>query len=118
MTKYGVSAQILLIIGWPTETEDEFQETLDMLTKMKKDAYKIQHINLGGTFKTAKHHETYTQFDFEFDRHGNWVLGNNDMLLRIDRWMRVYNHCQNIGLTIDAKHIHRLKKMRELYNDQ
>ena len=34
MKKYGINANLLIIVGYPTETEKDFQETLDMLQMM------------------------------------------------------------------------------------
>ena len=115
MTKYASRSQIMLIIGWPTETEEDFQQTLDMLTEVKNRNYSIKHVNLGGTCGIAQGAPMCDIYKFEYDTYGNWVYLDNNMAVRVDRWFRVYEHCESIGLQIDAKHLEKMKRYREKY---
>jgi anaerobic magnesium-protoporphyrin IX monomethyl ester cyclase len=116
MTKCNISAQIFLIVGWPTETENEFKETLDLLTEISKRKYLIQHINIGGTFKIADTQHGNGVFEYTFDKFKQWIYEGNTMQVRLDRWFKLYDHLEKIGLTADAKHFHRLRRLRYLYD--
>jgi hypothetical protein len=116
MTKYNIKSQIMLIVGWPSETEVDFEETLNMIRKVAKEKYYIEHINLGPTYTFSKYQWGQDEFNLKFDKHGKWVYKDNTMVVRMKRWMRLYDLCKELGLPINAKHRHTIKKLMEKYH--
>lgn len=108
LSRYNIRITVMLIIGCPTETEEYFQETLDMLSEMKKNKYNIQRINVGGTCGISPQVELYTKYDYTNDEYG-WIYKGNDKATRVKRWFRTYEHCLSLGLETDTKHIERMK---------
>ena len=51
LEKFGINCYFLMIVGYPTETNDDFQDTVDMFYRYEKYAINgtILGVNLGGT---------------------------------------------------------------------
>lgn len=93
LDKYKITCTFLMIVGYPTETEDDFQATLDMFKNYKKYANKIiTNINFGSTlgilpgtplFNNAK------EWKIELDKYeNNWMALQNPNLTLQERIKR------------------------------
>jgi radical SAM superfamily enzyme YgiQ (UPF0313 family) len=104
LDRYGITCQFLMIVGYPTETEEDFQATLDMFTQYKKYAHVIQNINIGNTlgilpgtplFRTA------AEYNIVLDKYeNNWeALDNPELTLerRLQRRTELKQHVVNLG---------------------
>ena len=94
---------LLLIIGYITETEEDFQKTLDLLDRY--EPYKtFLSITLGSTYyiskKSKKIHED-EGLEITFDDDGHWIYKDNTIEVRLDRWFRMRDKCISLGYTID-----------------
>ncbi len=109
--KYGIDVNLLFIIGYPTETEEDFQETLDMLTRYKKyvDSGTLKNINLGNTLSILPNTPLYEQMGdllIEAEDLNNWHSQLNpelDLRRRIERRILAQDHAENLGYILPAR---------------
>jgi len=92
----GIKMKFLLIVGYPTETAEDFIETLDMLEKFKEYAPITQispHMMLvdKGTPLDFNHRELYDDFGFEFKNE------NSDYDERYRRFLKIFEVGQSLG---------------------
>jgi radical SAM superfamily enzyme YgiQ (UPF0313 family) len=119
LDKYNITCQFLMLFGYPTETQEDFQETLDMFKKYQKYANTIiTNVSFGSTlailpgtplFSNAK------KYNIELDKHeNNWIAYNNPELTLAERIRRRHaakDHVLTLGYklnqdeTIDMLHI-------------
>jgi radical SAM superfamily enzyme YgiQ (UPF0313 family) len=105
LEKYKITCTFLMIVGYPTETDQDFQETLDMFTKYKYLApHIIVDINVGSTMSILPGTPLYYQADelnLELDKYeNNWVaLDNPDLTLdkRLERRAKLKQHLLDSG---------------------
>lgn len=128
MHKYGVNSIFLLFTGMPTETEEDFQATLDLLTEMVpyKDSV-ILEVELG--WITTIHYDTPLRESSLKDKDMIvtkdpvlWYNKNNPTLTfreRISRRIRIQEHATKCGYQLtwdshlqveDAERIYREKE--------
>lgn len=108
--KYKIKCRFLMIIGYPTESEKDFQDTLDMFTRYKhlSDKGIIEEVNLGLTLNllpgTPLHKNKEKDNIIQMNNHINdWICTDNpslDYKERIRRRIVVQSHCQNLGYKI------------------
>lgn len=94
---------LLLIIGYPTETESDFQMTLNMLKKYRLYKTNIK-VHLGITYyinPDALQKHKNKGHDIKFDEHNNWYYKDNNMLTRVERWFRLKKLCEELGYRIN-----------------
>ncbi len=109
--KYGIDVNLLFIIGYPAETEEDFQETLNMLTRYKKyvDSGALKNINLGNTLSILPNTPLYEQMGdllIEADDLNNWHSQLNpelDLRRRIERRILAQDHAEKLGYTLNSR---------------
>jgi len=92
--KQNVFANFLIIIGYATETEEDFQQTLDLMKKTS--LYKNVKFNIGRPYMISSN----TEHQIRFDKHQNWYTKNNDFALRCSRWIRTVKYCKELNIPI------------------
>lgn len=110
LEKYNITCTFLMIIGYPTETEYDFQLTLDMFKKYQHLANKIIiDINFGSTLGILPGTPLYNQaleFNIELDKHeNNWIAHDNPTLTlqeRIRRVNTITEYVTNLGYKFDT----------------
>ena len=123
LDKYNITCVFLMIFGYPTETKDDFQETLDMFTKYQKYANRIiTHIGFGTTLAILPGTPLFNNaktLNIELDKHeNNWIaLDNPDLTLaeRINRRNSAKEHVQALGYKLDEDDS--LNMLHILYNN-
>jgi len=112
-TKNKIWFTPMFIIGWPTETEEDFQETLDFLTEISTYGY-VGQVNPGLTLRLNSNMRTTQEFNIKKDSNGHWFYKDNDYKLRQDRWNRFVDHCKKVGLRVTERH---RETVEENYSD-
>lgn len=107
LKKYNITCVILMIVGYPTETDDDFQETLEMFNRYKEYMPIIEHVSIGSTLGILQGTPLYKnaeKFNIEIDTHeNNWVARDNkDLTLskRIEWRHHLKNHLLNLGYSL------------------
>jgi radical SAM superfamily enzyme YgiQ (UPF0313 family) len=107
LEKYNITCSFLMIVGYPTETDADFQETLDMFSRYKHLTHIITDINIGSTLGILPGtplHNNAKAYNIEVDKYeNNWVAWDNkDLTLekRIQRRNILKDHVLNLGYTI------------------
>jgi radical SAM superfamily enzyme YgiQ (UPF0313 family) len=107
LDKYKITCIFLMIIGYPTETNKDFQDTLDMFTRYKKYIPIIVNVAIGSTLGILPGTPLYyraKEFNIEVDKHeNNWVaLDNPELTLenRIERRHKLKDHVLKLGYSI------------------
>jgi len=93
-----INIDMNLIVGYYTETENEFQKTIDMITKLSSIKDIKMSVNVGPTFILNK--SKRKQLDIKLDQGGGWFYKENTYPVRVDRWLRLIDHCKITGFEV------------------
>ena len=95
----------MMLVGYPTETEKEFQENIEFLHNIKKysDSGTIFQVSLGPTLRVYEgtplaHH--FEEQGIDFSDEGGWEYGDNDQKTRIERWFEMRNTARDLGIKL------------------
>ena len=127
MSRTGMHCYFFIIIGYPTETDEDFQDSLDMFTRYQKYAIEgtLYGVNLGalasvddGTplYKNAENLGIVPILPAEHAHGLNWQSKNNPVTLekRILRRILIQEHCINLKYTVWNADMH-LKRIKASY---
>ena len=127
MHQYNITCAFLMIVGYPTETDQDFQATLDMFTRYKPLANTIiVDVVIGSTLGilpgTPLHYRA-EEFNIVLDKYeNNWVaLDNPDLTLekRLQRRDQLKEHLVSCGYRLQDNTEHMMKilnKNLEMFN--
>ena len=106
--KYNIKMAWLLMVGYPTETEEDFNKTLNLLERYNWINQKglIKNIALGPTLEILKGSPLWNeQFNMgiNWDETKNWYLNNNTKEARINRWLKLKERCEQLNYPIVEK---------------
>jgi len=95
--RYNIPLGIFLIVGFFTETENDFLDTIKFLSKIVKYKECIYISGLAPYFIN-----TSTQYDKDvgYDKVGIWYYKENNYITRIRRWFTIVEFCQRYGIKI------------------
>jgi radical SAM superfamily enzyme YgiQ (UPF0313 family) len=138
-SKHKIRCIPLLMVGYPTETDEDFQENLAFWSRYKKynDNGTILKPSVMATniLPDTPLHDKYINSGLEYDEFGHWVYGDNTMKVRIERWFKYRDEAHRLGysLTLDTpNHLireykritgidlheeYKLKDSEEIWND-
>ena len=125
--KYGIGITALMMVGYPTETEKDFQDTLDFFTKHQKHKDAFLHVIVGGTFVFMAHAPIWhmqDELNIKHDNMGNWMSNDNTFEVRMERRERLRQHVLDLGYRMPVdnhqkvikKYYNKLGKLKS-YND-
>lgn len=108
MSTHNITCTFLMMVGYPTETDEDFQQTLDLFTRYKSYAGNvIQGVSVGSTLGILPGTPLYQQakeLNIELDSHeNNWIALNNKDLsidVRLQRRERLQQHLQLLGFKV------------------
>lgn len=113
--KRNINMKFLLIVGYPTETEKMFEDTLQLLRDYAKYSHLISishHVMM--TFKnTPLDFDHRELFDSEFGF--KWKNENSDFDIRFERFIKVYELGKELGYTFQK---HCLEKIERYKSDK
>jgi len=99
--RVGIKIVPLMMVGYPTETEEDFLETLNFLDNLKKYEDILVDLNLNNPTRIlpgsplGDHLEMYnishTGMTHDYDFTANWECGENTYKVRIERFFRFLN---------------------------
>lgn len=115
----NIPLTICFMIGYPTETEEDFNKNLEFVRKHSDKADKI-NIILGATYILQDETEIFNkqkEMGIEIDIHGNWFKGNNNLPIRFNRWLRFKNLVVSLGYSFDNKNEYMLRKLYKKYEE-
>lgn len=110
LDRVGIRCRMLMIIGYPTETDQDFQDTLDMFDRylpyLKNGT--IEEVNLGLTLNLLRNTPLSNNLDkynlVQSDSHiNNWICKDNptlDYKKRLRRRIQVQAHCEKLGYKV------------------
>ena len=99
----GVDVTILLIVGWPTETEENFEETLQFITNISK--YDNLLVQPGTTLLVGPEMITLNKKYKLIRPYGDkWRYGKNTKEERKKRWLRLVDHCKKLNVSVSEQH--------------
>ena len=122
--KYDVQMAWLLLVGYPTETEEEFQKTLDMLDKYNwiNETGLVRSVALGPTLDIVPGSPLWKnqkQLGITWDENKHWVYKDNTREVRIRRWLRLKEKCLNLGYPVVEKATdHLLAELEKITNQK
>jgi radical SAM superfamily enzyme YgiQ (UPF0313 family) len=114
LDKYKISCVFLMIVGYPTETEEDFQETMDMFVRYKKYNHIIKNVVVGSTLSILPGTPLFNEAEESniiLDKYeNNWVALNNPELTlekRIQRRHTLKDHVLKLGFAAfnDSEHM-------------
>jgi radical SAM superfamily enzyme YgiQ (UPF0313 family) len=124
LKKYNITCTFLMIVGYPTETDSDFQETMDMFTRYKEYIPTITNVNIGSTLGILPGTPLYNNaenFNIELDKYeNNWVaLDNEDLTLkrRIERRHILKDHVLKLGYKIPIDSTEHMLKILDNQQD-
>jgi hypothetical protein len=129
-SKNKMQVYLLLIVGFPTETDQDFQDTLDMLTRYQRYVADgtIIGVNLGTTLTIEEGTEIYEVpeklriigINGRRPRGSEWMCEDNPTLTykkRIMRRIAAQEHAVNLGYTF-WKGDDQMKVMMDKYQER
>jgi hypothetical protein len=111
LLKYGIRINLLMLIGYPTETDEDFEQTLQMIRDYKKysDDGIIWGIVLGKTMVVLPNTpiaDNAEHWSIAYDDQGNWISKDNPKLTyheRVKRRMKAGRLCEELGYVIKSQ---------------
>ncbi len=106
--KYQIEMSWLMLVGYPTEDEFEFQKTLDFMTKYSRlaESKLVKHVVLGPTLDIMPGSPLWRKqhaMGIYRDEKNHWVYQDNTRVVRIKRWLRLKEHCVNLKYDVLEK---------------
>jgi radical SAM superfamily enzyme YgiQ (UPF0313 family) len=111
LDKFNITCVFLMIVGYPTETEKDFQDTLDMFDRYQHLANRIIiNVEFGSTLGILPNTPLFNnakEYNIELDKYeNNWVAHNNPSLTVSERLRRVQyakDYVRNLGFFASDK---------------
>ena len=108
LTKYKIQCDMLMIVGYPTETKQDFNCTLDLLERLSvyNEKGTISGVNLGKTMVVLPGSpigQNMSHWGIEYDENNNWISTLNpklDFKERVRRRLIAQEKCEELGYMV------------------
>jgi len=97
----GLKTEIFIMIGFPGETESEFNKTLEFIKRNKDYIDLVKSINILHLIAGTDVMDNYKKYDITLpkkDYHYKWYTKDSNMKIRNNRVKRVINLINNLGI--------------------
>lgn len=119
LTKYKIPYGLLMIVGYPTETEDDHQITLDTIRRLFRDGYAtsksdhgsdLLYMGFGNTLMLSDNMPLWDQIKDDLTYYHNefdWDYKGNDLLTRLRRFKEVHQLIQELNNGVSGGWLYR-----------
>lgn len=132
LQKYKIPYGLLMIVGYPTETEADHQITLDTIRRLYEEGYadatnesgnKLLHLSFGNTLMLSDNMPLWEQIKDDltyYDDMLNWDYKGNDMITRLRRFKEVHDLIHELSGEKNMSWMHRkaLRMYEEALEEQ
>ena len=127
--RVGIHQSWLFIVGYPTETEEDFQLTLNMLERYAHlNVNNMISITVSPPFSLLENSPLFTDHDYGFSDNLHqkfWTTSineNNTFPVRADRWRRAVKRIEELGYTfthpLNDKWNDEINSLEEIWNEK
>ena len=112
--KRNINCILLMLVGYPTETEEDFVESLKLMDSLAP-FNNTTLASIGNTMEVEPGTPVADMYEYFSDDLDHWATktrdgGINDMSTRIERWVRLRNRCVENGILLSFDHNERLRE--------
>jgi radical SAM superfamily enzyme YgiQ (UPF0313 family) len=107
--KYNIRVNIILLVGYYTENETDFNENLKLISKGTEILGENISINVGSTYRLSTHNNI-DHSKIKYDQYNNWYSSDNDYPTRVYRWLKIVQYCNKLKVRVNTHFKERLKK--------
>lgn len=109
LQKYKINHALLMIVGYPTETEDDHQQTLNTIRKLFENGYAtsktetgndVLYLSFGNTLMLSDNMPLWDKVKNELTYYNStvdWDYKGNDLLTRLRRFKEVHELIQQLN---------------------
>jgi radical SAM superfamily enzyme YgiQ (UPF0313 family) len=126
--KYGIKNWVLLLIGYPTETQQDFEMTLDLMRRYQKYIVNetIMGINLVNTLVLLPNSPLSKMSEELMMEHDHlnyykWISQKNPTLTLVERthrWIRAAETAMDLGYALPPEIMYNLERQYEFSSEQ
>lgn len=111
----GMKSAMLMMIGYPTETRYDFEQSLDLLDRwLPYQNVVVENVAIGPTaiiLPGAPLAGMKQNLGITSDEAGHWVMGENTIERRIDFWLEFRKKARDLGYLVGPdRHSHYIKQ--------
>ncbi len=113
----GIKVHLMMVLGFPTENEQEFQKTIDFIIRYRS---LIDSINFGPSCHLLKGSPIYndlTKWNIVIDEDNNWENPNSNIKIRLDRVRKANEIAQECGIKVIDRNQNRIQRMWEKWGN-
>lgn len=100
----GMTCGALMMVGYPTETEEDFMESIKLFERnIDKKNSVILNVAIGPTMiiiPGAPITNMLDEMGIFYDDLGNWVYKDNTIIVRAKRWLRLKDRLEELGYKV------------------
>jgi radical SAM superfamily enzyme YgiQ (UPF0313 family) len=103
--KYNIKVSFLLFVGYPTETEEDFNETLNVLKYSAPYKNKVEvRCNIAMLMPDTEIYEDKNLWHGDVQLWRSWTKdGELTYQIRYERWKKLHNLVSELGLKQDSR---------------